>query len=86
MGDAENGLREFDERPLPPRRSGTECRDASVPFFFKQWGGFNKKRNGRELDGRMYDEMPEKAQLPMPSLLRRRQMVAEFHRDLQNMH
>jgi hypothetical protein len=30
-----------------------------VPFFFKQWGGFNKKRAGRLLNGRIYSEMPE---------------------------
>jgi len=32
--------------------------DAQVPFFFKQWGGKNKKANGRTLDGRTWDEMP----------------------------
>lgn len=36
-----------------------QCRQAGVPFFFKQWGGVNKKRTGRELDGRTYDEMPD---------------------------
>jgi protein gp37 len=36
-----------------------QCKDAGVPFFFKQWGGRNKKKAGRELDGRTYDEMPE---------------------------
>ncbi|MEM8585105.1 MAG: phage Gp37/Gp68 family protein, partial [Bacteroidota bacterium] len=35
-----------------------QCEEASVPFFFKQWGGTNKKKAGRELDGRTYDEMP----------------------------
>ncbi len=35
-----------------------ECAEAGVPFFFKQWGGKNKKKAGRELDGRTYDEMP----------------------------
>lgn len=35
------------------------CRQAGVPFFFKQWGGTNKKRAGRILDGRTWDEMPE---------------------------
>ncbi len=35
-----------------------QCQDARVPFFFKQWGGVWKKRTGRELDGRTYDEMP----------------------------
>ncbi len=29
-----------------------------VPFFFKQWGGFNKKKNGRLLDGRTWDQLP----------------------------
>lgn len=35
-----------------------QCIDAGVPFFFKQWGGVHKKRFGRELEGRMWDEMP----------------------------
>jgi protein gp37 len=35
-----------------------QCLDAGVAFFFKQWGGKNKKRTGRELDGRTWDEMP----------------------------
>ena len=35
-----------------------QCADANVPFYFKQWGGFFKKRNGRELDGRTWEEMP----------------------------
>jgi protein gp37 len=35
-----------------------QCRDANVPFFFKQWGGVHKSRNGRRLDGRTYDEFP----------------------------
>jgi len=35
-----------------------QCREASVPFFFKQWGGVRKDLTGRELDGRTYDEMP----------------------------
>jgi protein gp37 len=34
------------------------CITAGVPFFFKQWGGVHKKRNGRELEGRTWDEMP----------------------------
>jgi protein gp37 len=37
-----------------------QCRQAGVAFFFKQWGGVNKKKTGRELDGRTYDEMPDK--------------------------
>lgn len=35
-----------------------QCRDAQVPFFFKQWGGVRKKRYGRLLEGRTWDELP----------------------------
>lgn len=35
-----------------------QCRANSVPFFFKQWGGVNKKKNGRQLDGHTWDETP----------------------------
>jgi protein gp37 len=35
-----------------------QCQKASVPFFFKQWGGVRKHRTGRELEGRTWDEMP----------------------------
>lgn len=35
-----------------------QCKDAKVPFFFKQWGGKNKKQAGRTLKGRTWDEMP----------------------------
>jgi len=35
-----------------------QCLAAGVPFFFKQWGGINKKKAGRTLDGRTWDEMP----------------------------
>lgn len=35
-----------------------QCKAARVPFFFKQWGGFNKKKTGRQLDGRTWDEFP----------------------------
>ena len=37
-----------------------QCLMAKVPFFFKQWGGVNKKRTGRLLDGRTWDQMPER--------------------------
>lgn len=37
-----------------------QCSDNDVPFFFKQWGGLHKKRNGRCLDGQTYDQFPER--------------------------
>jgi protein gp37 len=36
-----------------------QCRAQAAPFFFKQWGGTNKKKAGRLLDRRTYDEMPD---------------------------
>ena len=35
-----------------------QCKQSGAAFFFKQWGGFNKKKQGRQLGGRTYDEMP----------------------------
>lgn len=35
-----------------------QCVAANVAFFFKQWGGTQKKRNGRNLQGRTWDQMP----------------------------
>lgn len=34
------------------------CRNYNIPFFFKQWGGINKKKTGRLLQGKIYDEVP----------------------------
>jgi protein gp37 len=35
-----------------------KCLDSRVPFFFKQWGGVNKKKRGRLLEGRIWNQMP----------------------------
>ena len=36
-----------------------QCRRADVAFFFKQWGGVQKSKTGRTLEGRTWDQMPE---------------------------
>ncbi len=43
-----------------------QCVAANVPFFFKQWGGVNKKKAGRLLQGRIWNQMPadKKATIP----------------------
>ncbi|MCL4517453.1 MAG: phage Gp37/Gp68 family protein [Firmicutes bacterium] len=41
-----------------------QCKAAGVPFFFKQWGGVNKRKTGRSLGGRTWDEMPESYNAP----------------------
>jgi protein gp37 len=43
---------------------GEQCKAAGVPFFFKQWGGIRKKKTGRTLNGRTYDEFPNRVQHP----------------------
>jgi protein gp37 len=45
------------------RRLRDVCVEQNVPFFFKQWGGFHKKRNGRELDGMIWSQMPQSASI-----------------------
>ncbi len=35
-----------------------QCLERGVAFFFKQWGGVRKGEAGRELEGRVWDEMP----------------------------
>ncbi|MDQ7861160.1 DUF5131 family protein [Peribacillus frigoritolerans] len=40
-----------------------QCKTQKVAFFFKQWGGVQKHRYGRELDNRTYDEYPMKSLL-----------------------
>jgi protein gp37 len=48
-------------RPLDPSwvtGIRDHCEQAEVPFFFKQWGGRTPKEGGRELDGRLWDQMP----------------------------
>ncbi len=43
-----------------------QCREQRVPFFFKQWGGVRKAKNGRLLDGRTYDEYPQRITPSVP--------------------
>ncbi|MBZ5670702.1 MAG: phage Gp37/Gp68 family protein [Acidobacteriia bacterium] len=54
----ESGPRARRMDPKWPLDIRDQCVRAKVPFFFKQWGGPKKKRAGRELEGRMWDEMP----------------------------
>jgi protein gp37 len=63
----ESGLKPRPMRPEWVLDIRDQCLKADVPFFFKQWGGRNKKRNGRLLEGRTWDEMPN--QLPALELV-----------------
>ena len=48
-----------------------QCRKAKVPFFFKQWGGVRKSETGRSLDGKTYNEFPQRAEAPVMDHQRR---------------
>jgi protein gp37 len=60
-----------------------QCERAQVPFFFKQWGGVRKSKAGRELDGRTYDGVPQRVQVPVLKDLQRLAAIAEFERGYQ---
>ena len=52
-------------RPMEPdwvRTIRNRCLERGVLFFFKQWGGVNKKKSGRTLDGRTWNELPPRPQ------------------------
>ncbi len=55
-GESGPGAREMKPEWVTDIRD--QCGVAGVAFFFKQWGGVNKKKTGRELDGRTYDDLP----------------------------
>jgi protein gp37 len=59
-----------------------QCREQSVPFFFKQWGGVRKAKNGRLLDGRTYDEYPERSASQVPDRVHCMKSAAEFLQSL----
>lgn len=55
-GESGPGARPISEEWVTDIRD--QCLAAHVPFFFKQWGGTQKKKTGRSLQGRTWDEMP----------------------------
>lgn len=63
-GESGPGARPLDREWVTGLRD--QCQKARVPFFFKQWGGVWKKKTGRVLDGRTWDEMPAGVRLSTP--------------------
>jgi protein gp37 len=57
-----------------------QCRASSAMFFFKQWGGVQKGRHGRILNGRTYDEMPMQAPVSIPSRAERQEIARSLAR------
>jgi protein gp37 len=62
-GESGPGARPMDQDWVTGIRD--QCLKAGVAFFFKQWGGIQKKKTGRTLEGRTWDEMPAKSELVM---------------------
>jgi protein gp37 len=58
-GESGPGARPMDSTWVADIRD--QCQRGEVSFFFKQWGGVNKKKAGRELDGQTWDELPTTA-------------------------
>ena len=56
-GESGPGARPLDRQWVIDIRNS--CKKMHVPFFFKQWGGVNRKKTGRMLDGKIYSEMPD---------------------------
>lgn len=66
-------------RPMDPewvRGIRDQCRDAAVPFFFKQWGGVRKSEMGRRLDGRTYSAFPAHRLRAAPNVEVRHKLLA----------
>lgn len=64
-GESGPGARPIEEKWV--RQIKDRCERYGVPFFFKQWGGVNKKTSGRELDGQTWDASPD-SQFPEPAV------------------
>jgi len=64
-GESGAGARPMKKEWVLPLRD--QCKRSGVPFFFKQWGGVRKKKAGRRLDGKTYDEFPSRVRHPIMS-------------------
>ena len=75
-GESGAGARPMDESWVLSIRD--QCHAAGVPFFFKQWGGVRKKKQGRLLEGKTYDEMPARVEPVVPEKSERLAAISEL--------
>jgi protein gp37 len=68
-GESGHGARPMQRQWVESIRA--ECGRAGTCFFFKQWGGAQKAKHGRALNGRTYDDMPIRSSAPVPPRLER---------------
>jgi protein gp37 len=72
-GESGPGARPLDKKWVTSIRD--QCHSENVAFFFKQWGGFQKSKAGRELDGRTYDALPDRPVRAVPDREHRTALV-----------
>jgi protein gp37 len=62
----------------------SQCQRAGILFFFKQWGGVQKGRHGRKLNGRTYDELPKRETNPVAKRNRRLELARDLASESRN--
>jgi protein gp37 len=77
-GESGHGARSMQHEWVESIRD--QCVRAEVPFFFKQWGGVRKSKTGRELNGRTYDQLPQRVHMPVLEQTERLAAIAEIER------
>jgi protein gp37 len=75
-GESGPGARPMDERWVVSLLA--QCKQSAVPFFFKQWGGVQKKKHGRTLQGRTFDEFPATSDVAFPERATRHNLAADL--------
>ncbi len=75
IAGGESGARPRAMHPDWVRSVRDQCERASVPFFFKQWGGRRKAKAGRVLDGRTHDDMPPITERLVPGKAERERLA-----------
>ncbi len=76
-GESGHGARPLEREWVTSLRD--QCAESKVAFFFKQWGGVQKKRAGRLLDGQTYDEFPQRIANPVSPLATALHWAREIH-------
>jgi protein gp37 len=77
-GESGHGARPMDREWVVAIRE--QCKRANVPFFFKQWGGVQKSKTGREIDGKVFNGFPPKKKLHPPIKEDRLSLLSEFEK------
>ena len=83
-GESGHGARPMQEDWVISIRD--QCEQQGVPFFFKQWGGVQKKKYGRLLQGRLYDASPPLSEHKIPSRPKREELIRQMRTALVPLH